>query len=151
MINQLITIRKKQMKLFEDLTMFEQQIFCRKLPNNFFNSIETNHIQQEEQCVNKRHKIIQDLKRRMLNVKLQEYEIQIQNYECQYEEELTTFKSETFNTNSSYQMCHFNELIHLIKTYIYHYTNILIRQIRYKESCHRFKLIHHHRRCHRHQ
>jgi len=158
MIKRLITIRKEQMKIFEDMTMFEQQILCHKVPNNLFNSIQVDHIDQEEQCVNKRqqqHKIIQDLKRRMLNVKLEEYEIQIQNYESQYEEELTALKSETFNTNSSYQMYHFNELIHLIQTYVYHYTNILLHQIRYKESCLHVKLIRHHRRCcrrrHHHQ
>jgi hypothetical protein len=149
MIQRLITIRKEQMKIFEDMTMFEQQILCHKVPNNLFNSIQVDHIDQKEQCVaNKRqqHKIIQDLKRRMLNVKLEKYEIQIQNYETQYEEELIALKSKTFDTNSSYQMCHFNELIHLIQTYVYHYTNILIRQTRYKESCLHVKLIRHHRR-----
>ena len=34
----MITIRKKQLKIFEDLTMFEQRILCHKLPNSF-NSI----------------------------------------------------------------------------------------------------------------
>ncbi len=78
------------MKIFEDLTIFEQQILCHKVPNNLFNSINVDHI--EEQCVNKRHKIIQDLKRRMLNAKLEEYEIKIQNYEYQYEQELSAFE-----------------------------------------------------------
>jgi len=128
----LITIRKKQLKIFENLTIFEQQILCHKVPNSLFNSIHVDHI--EEQCFNKHHKIIQDLKRRILNAKLEEYEIKIQNYDHRFEQELTAFESETFHTNSSHQMCHFNELMHLIKTYVYHHANILIRQIRYKES-----------------
>jgi len=126
------------LKIFENLTIFEQQILCHKVPNNLFSSINIDQI--EEQCVNKRHKIIQDLKRRILNTKLEEYEIKIQNYEHQYEQQLRTFESETFRINSSYLMCHFNELMHLIKTYVYHHANILIRQIRYKESCLHVKL-----------
>jgi hypothetical protein len=76
----------------------------------------------------------------MLNAKLEEYEIKIQNYEYQYEQELSAFNSEIFNTNSSFRMSQFDMLMHLVKTYVYHYTNILLRQIRYKESCRRVKL-----------
>ncbi len=64
MIDQLLNIRKKQLKIFEDLTMFEQRILCHELPSSF-NSITTNN--NEEQCINKRNKMIQDLKRQMLN------------------------------------------------------------------------------------
>jgi hypothetical protein len=76
----------------------------------------------------------------MLNAELEGYEIKIQNYEYQYEQELNAFNSEIFNTNSSLQMSQMNMLMHLVKTYVYHYTNILLRQIRYKESCRRVKL-----------
>jgi hypothetical protein len=31
MIDQLLKIRKKQLKIFEDLTMFEQRILCHEL------------------------------------------------------------------------------------------------------------------------
>jgi hypothetical protein len=65
------------MKIFEDLTMFEQRILCHELPNSF-NSITINN--HEEQCTNKRHKIVQDLKRQMLNAKLEQYELKIQHY-----------------------------------------------------------------------
>ncbi len=57
--------------------MFEQRILCRKLPNSFnFINTYNNH----EQCVNKRHKILQELKRQMLNTELEKYEIKIQHY-----------------------------------------------------------------------
>jgi len=52
----------------------------------------------------------------MLNVELEEYEIKIQHYEHLYEEELIAFKSETYNTNSSYQLYHLNMLIHFVQT-----------------------------------
>jgi hypothetical protein len=123
--------------------MFEQRILCHKLPNSFDSITIDNN---EEQCLNKRHKIIQDLKRQLLNVELQQYEIQIQHYEDLYEQEINAFERETFNLNSSYQMYHFNTLIYCVKIYVYHHTNILIREIRYKESCLHIKLLRHSRR-----
>jgi hypothetical protein len=47
--------------------MFEQQILCHKLPKSF-DSIKAHN--NEEEWANKRHKIIQDFKRRMLNIEL---------------------------------------------------------------------------------
>jgi len=62
----------------------------------------------EEEWANKRHKIIQDFKRRMLNNELGQYETEIQQYEYLYEQELTAFESETYKINSPYQMCRLN-------------------------------------------
>jgi len=139
----MITIRKKQLKIFEDLTMFEQRILCHKLPKSVNDiRIDTN----EEQNANKHKKTIQELKRRMLNVELEQYEIKIQHYEHLYEEELNAFKSETYNTNSSYQLCQLNMLMHFIQTHVYHHTNLLIRQIRFKESYRHVKLMRHYHR-----
>jgi hypothetical protein len=107
----------------------------------------TNNNNDEEPHVDGRPKIIQDFKRRMLNIELEQYEIEIQHYEYLYEQELDAFKSETFKINSFYQISRFNMLIHFVKTYVYHHTNLLIRQIRYKESCLHVKLIRHQRRC----
>jgi hypothetical protein len=123
--------------------MFEQRILCHKLPNSFDSS--TIH-DNEEQCVNKRNKMVRDLKRQMLNTELEHYELKIQHYEHLYEQELATFQSEIYKTESSYQICHLNELIYFVKIYIYHHTKLLLRQIRYKESCFHVKLIRHHRR-----
>jgi hypothetical protein len=136
----MITIRKKQLKIFQDLTMFEQRILCHKLPNSF-DCIKVDN--NEKLCVNKRNKIIQDFKRRMLNVELEQYEVKTQHYEYLYEQELVAFKSETFKTNSSYQMHKLDMLMYTVKTYLYHRTNILIRQIRYKESRLHAKLLRH--------
>jgi len=82
--------------------MFEQRLACHKLPNSF-NSITTNF--NQEQCLNKRHKMVQDLKRRLLNAELEQYELKIQHYEHLYEQELVTFQSEIYKTESSYQIC----------------------------------------------
>ncbi len=67
MIDQLLMIRQKQLKIFEDLTMFEQHILCHKLPNSF-NCTNINN--NQEQYENKRNKMVQDLKRQMLNTEL---------------------------------------------------------------------------------
>jgi len=131
------------LKVFEDLTMFEQRILCHKLPNSF-NSITMNF--NQEQCVNKRNKMVQDLKRQMLNTELEQYELKIQHYEHLYEQELATFQSEIYKTESSYQISFLNELMYYVKIYVYHHTKLLLRQIRYKESCLRVKLLRHHRR-----
>jgi hypothetical protein len=84
----------------------------------------------------------------MLNIELGQYEIEIQQYEYLYEQELTVFESETCKINFPYQMCRLNMFMHFVKTYLYHYTKRLIRQICYKESCLHAKLVRHH---HRHQ
>jgi hypothetical protein len=63
-----------------------------------------------------------------------------------YEQELATFQSEIYRTESSYQISHLNELMYFVKIYVYHHTKQLLRQIRNKESCFQVKLLHHHRR-----
>jgi len=120
----------------------KQRILCHKLPKSY-DCIDTDI--NREPCVNKRNKIIQDLKRRMLNVELEQYEIKIQHYEHLYQQELTTLYSHISNPTSSDHQCQVNVLMHFIKLYFDHHTNRLIRQIRYKESCLRIKLIRQHR------
>jgi hypothetical protein len=101
MIDQLLTIRKKQLKMFEDL-----------------------------KCL-------------ILNAELEHYELKIQHYEHLYEQELAIFQSEIYKRKSLYQICHFNKLMYFVKIYVYHHTELLLRQIRYKESCFHVKLIRH--------
>jgi hypothetical protein len=139
----MLAIRQKQMQVFENLTLFEQRILCHELPNSF-DSINTHN--SHEQCVNKRNKMTQELKRQMLNSELEKYEMKIQHYEDLYERELETFQSEIYKTGSSYQIDHRNEIIYSVKIYVYHHTEMLLRRIRYKESCFRVKLLRHHRR-----
>jgi hypothetical protein len=124
--------------------MFEQRILCHELPSAF-NSI-TLIDNSEEQCVNKRQKMIQDLKRQILHAKLEQYELKIQHYEHLYEQALVTFQSEIYKIESLFQTCSLNELMHCVNIYVYQYTKLSIRQIRYKESCFRVKLLRHHRR-----
>ena len=139
------------MKISESLTILEQRILCHQLPNSF-NSITTDdsNEEQQQQNVNKQNKIIQDLKRQILNIELEEYEMRIQHYDYLYEQELTALESKTSKINLPYQMCHFDMLMYLVKTYVYHHTNLMIRQIRYKESYCHIKLLRHYYRRRRH-
>jgi len=74
------------------MTMFEQQILCRKLPNSFNNIKIPNN--DKESHVNTSNKIIQDFKRRMLNIELEQYEVKILQYEYQFEQEFTNLPLE---------------------------------------------------------
>ncbi len=56
----MILIRKKQWQVFQDMTMFQQQILCHKLPHSF-NNIKMPNNDKESQ-LNVRHKMIQDFK-----------------------------------------------------------------------------------------
>jgi len=120
--------------------MFEQQILCHKLPDSF-NSITINF--NQEQDVNKRSKMIQYLKRQMLNTELEQYELKIQHYEHLFEQELTAFQSEIYKTQSSYQICHSSKLMHYVKIYVSQHKKLLLCQIRYKESIFHVKLLRH--------
>jgi len=143
----MISIRKKQLKVFEDMTMFEQRILCHMLPNSFNNITLRN---DEESHATVRNKTMQDFKRRMLKMKLGQYEAEIQHYESLYEKELSIFESEIYGNNSPYQISHVNELMHYLKTYLYHHTKLFLFHIRYKESRFHVKLLRKQRR-HRHR
>ncbi len=131
------------MKVFEDLTMFEQRIFCRKLSHSF-NNININD--NQEYSENKRNKMIQELKRQILNSELEKYELKLHHYEDLYEQELATLQSEIQRTESSYQIARCNELMYFVKIYVHHHTQMMLRQIRYNESRFHVKLLRHHRR-----
>jgi len=135
----MISIRKKQVQVFQNMTIFEQQILCHQLPN----SIHRIKIPNSDKAFheNASDKSIQDFKRRILNIELEKYELSIQQYEYEFEQEFTAFQSETSKTNSLCQMSQWNMFMHIIQTYLYHNTNILICQVRYKESCLHMKLL----------
>ena len=78
--------------------MFEQRILCHKLPKSF-NVIKIKI--DEEQCSNKHNKIIQELKRRMLNVELEQYERKIQHYEHMYQQDFIILQSQILSMNST--------------------------------------------------
>ncbi|CAF1529401.1 unnamed protein product, partial [Adineta ricciae] len=143
-INRLTSIRQKQMKVFEELTMFEQRISCHRLPKSFDSAIIPNL--DVKQLSNSRLKILQELKRFILNVELQEYENKIEHYEHLYQEELTSLQQQIENTNSSLPQHQTKMLLYIVQSYLEAFANRLLRQIRFKETCFRVKLTRHRRR-----
>ena len=67
--------------------------------------------------------------------KLGQCEIKIHRYEHLYQQEVKTFEFTFLNTNFDGKKRENDMLITLVKTYLNHHTNKLIRKIRYKEAC----------------
>ncbi|CAM4796041.1 unnamed protein product [Rotaria magnacalcarata] len=143
-IDQITTIRKKQLKIFEDLTIFEQRILCHSLPKTFD---DIPIVTYQNLFGNEANKIMQELKRRKLNDQLKNYELKLQDYEDLYQTEINIFESKLIQTSLNHQHIQADIFMTLLKCYLSHYTNRLIRQIRYKEACVHVKLV---RRHHRH-
>ena len=106
------------MKVFRDLTMFEQEILCHQIPDPF----------------------------NLVYQKLEEYEVNIYQYEHLYKRELDRFDFETCNGISSDQSGHLDQLMYYVKIYVYQHTKLFLRRIRYQESCFHVKLLRQSRR-----
>ncbi|CAF4970036.1 unnamed protein product, partial [Rotaria socialis] len=140
-INQITTIRKKQLKIFEDLTIFEQRILCHSLPKTFD---DIPIVTYQNLFGNEANKIMQELKRRKLNDQLKNYELKLQDYENLYQTEINIFESKLIQTSLNHQHIQADIFMTLLKCYLSHGTNRLIRQIRYKEACAHVKLVQKH-------
>ncbi|CAM2705852.1 unnamed protein product [Rotaria socialis] len=144
-IDQITTIRKKQLKIFEDLTIFEQRILCHSLPKTFD---DIPIVTYQNLFGNEAKKLMQELKRRKLNDQLKNYELKLQHYEDLYQTEINIFEYKLIETSLNHQHIQADIFMTLLKCYLSHYTNRLIRQIRYKEACVHVKLVRQHRRRH---
>ncbi|CAF4383889.1 unnamed protein product, partial [Rotaria magnacalcarata] len=142
-IDQITTIRKKQLKIFEDLIIFEQRILCHSLPKTFD---DIPILTYQNLFGNEPNKIMQELKRRKLNDQLKKYELKLQDYEDLYQTEINIFESKLIQTSLNHQHIQADIFMTLLKCYSSRYTNRLIRQIRYKEACVHVKLVRQHRR-----
>lgn len=109
MMDQLISIRERQLQIFEDYLRFETRISMQCLPKVFKhieNSIQSIPYQSRFrnflsiQYQQKRYKLIQEAKRNCLNIFLHAYEIQYQQHEHQYQQIFQEFESKN-NTSSN--------------------------------------------------
>lgn len=131
------------MKVFEDMTMFEQRIVCRRLPVAFHRK--TADLEQRARS-NRHKKMVQELKRVMLNVELEDYEIAIQDYEQSYQDELLKLEQQIRNPSTDEHKRHTDILLYFLHSYLQQLTDRLLRRVRFKESCLRVSLRRHHRR-----
>ena len=125
------------------MTMFEQRIVCHRLPKSVDRT--TTDLEQR-QLTNKHKKMVQELKRLILNVELEDYETAIQQYECSYQQELATLEQQIRNPTSDEHRCQTDTLMYFLHSYLKHLTDRLLRRVRFKESCLRANLRRHQRR-----
>ncbi|CAF3736301.1 unnamed protein product [Rotaria socialis] len=115
-------MRKKQLNIFEDLTIFEQRILCHTLPKTFDGIPIATYQNLFE---NEANKIMQELKRRKLNDQLNNYELGLQHYEDLYQTKLKIFESKLIDISLNHQYTQADILMTLLKCYLSHYTNRL--------------------------
>ena len=87
----MVKIREKQYQILEELYMLEQRILCQLLPPHYDHvdndyllpnlDLSTMNDNTRLELINKRKKMIQQMKRTMLNRDTKRYEMTIQNYE----------------------------------------------------------------------
>ncbi|CAF4617999.1 unnamed protein product, partial [Rotaria socialis] len=111
-IDEMSAVRKKQLKIFEDLTIFEQQILCHTLPKAFDDIPIAKY---QNLFGNEANKIMQELKRRKLNDHLKKYELKLKHYENLYQTEINTFESKLIQISSDHEDTQSNILMTLLK------------------------------------
>ncbi|CAF4937434.1 unnamed protein product [Rotaria socialis] len=89
---------------------------------------------------------MQELKRRKLNDQLKNYELELQQYEDLYQTEINIFESKLTDIRLNHQHTRADIFMTLLRCYLSHQTNRLIRQMRYKESFVHVKLVRQYRR-----
>ena len=146
----MISIRDKQLKIFEEMTILEERIISKRLPcviNNLEftspsvgvmqytnNNMNGNSLQQNEQ---RYRKSIQEYKRQYLMKILEEYEYNIEELEYLYQKELFRLEYDLLE-----EVEQKNTFICCLHDYLNHRTSQTIHEIRYKQARFRFKLAH---------
>ncbi|CAF1489078.1 unnamed protein product [Rotaria sordida] len=145
-LNQLMSIRNEQGKIWEEYLVLHMRILCNFLPLKFnelenFTSptIYTPKIQNKLaiQVNNDRIKIIKETKRIWLNIAFYAYEVKLQEYDHQYQSIWFELKSRLFNdttVNGNVIFNHFNE-------YMTSQTNKLKSDIRHNLTSYRHILL----------
>ncbi|CAF1449613.1 unnamed protein product [Adineta ricciae] len=142
-ISRLTTIRKEQLKVFDEQTMLEQQILCHQLPESLDSILPNLDMKKLSQ---KHCKMVQELKRFTLNLELQRYEEDIHRYEQLYQEEFNKLQEQIQNPTSSDYKHQIDILMYSVESYLNNYKHRLLRQIRHREACFHTNLIRQRRR-----
>jgi hypothetical protein len=133
-MDELIHIRQVQLQFFEKLLMLEQRIRCNFLPrafDQFERSIAPDiywPVIDDGTAVDftmKRHKIIQEAKRELVNIHVDAYEARIRHYERRYQAVLNDFNV-TIATSLNGHEC---DSLDSIVTYMNHRTDRMKNEI----------------------
>ncbi|CAF1506248.1 unnamed protein product, partial [Rotaria sordida] len=140
-IQQLINLRQIQLQVYEDMIMLKERILHRFLPPNFDQIEEyiapndyysppiTDHSLVEIKT--KRRKILQHVKRTLINIYMCAYETKIDEYEQEYQQILNEIELK-YSNNTSIVIINGLTLFDAIKAYMLHRTNFIQQEIYYK-------------------
>lgn len=125
-------IRDEQLKVFEQMIIFQQRILCHRLPQSF-NQIE--EMTDKIDNMNAKNKHIQEAKRRKLDRTLQDYETKLLDYEHRYQDEFSKLEMQLWKQHYSGARDHYDRMMQCLQDYLNHRSNRTIRTIRYREAC----------------
>ncbi|CAF1503747.1 unnamed protein product [Rotaria magnacalcarata] len=143
-LNCSIKRKKEQRFTLSRLELFDK-LFCLHQIHHLYQKY-LDFVTYQNLFGNEANKIIQELKRRKLNDQLKNYALKLQHYEDLYQTEIDILESKLIQTSLKHQPIQVDIFMTLSKCYLSHYTNRLIRQIRYKEAWAHVKLVRQHRR-----
>ena len=146
----MMNIRKKQIKIWEDMLKLETQIFCKFLPiefhrlEQFIVPMSFVLIQKGSQAIefkNRQSKLIQTIKREWLDMYIHIYEIQLQQYEQQFENIHQQLELSVSIMNTTTMIADHVPMVNKIKEYVMTQTNRLKQEVYDRMSIFRITLL----------
>ena len=87
-----------------------------------------------EENINGKNKVIQEVKRRQLHMKLEQYELQLLDYEQHFHREFSDLEMNLSKEHSSDTKGEFDRIMQCLQALFDHQKNRTVRTIRYRES-----------------
>jgi predicted DNA-binding protein YlxM (UPF0122 family) len=137
-IQQLINLRQQQLEVYEEVIMLNERVLHQFLPpnsdqleeyiaQNYYWPPIADHTLPEMKT--KRRKLLQQIKRTLLNMYMYAYRFKINDYQQQYEQLLDEIE---FNFASNTIIINEQSLFNTIKVYMIHRTNRIKQEIYHK-------------------
>ena len=133
----------EQLKVFEQMILFQQRILCHRLPQSF-NQIE--EITDHAGKINVQNKTIQEAKRYKLDQALENYETKLLDCEHRYQSEFSHLEIQLCKEHYAETRDYYDHLMQCLQNYLNHRKYRTIRTIRYREAYVRTALRKLHRR-----
>lgn len=129
----MISIRDEQLKVFEQMTLFQQRILCHRLPRSF-DPLKEN-ITDQTNHTHLQNKSFQEAKRQQLNRVLEHYETSLLDNENHYQQELCHFEKQLWRYHYSENKAHCDLMVQSVQDYLNHRQRRTMQTIRYGEAC----------------
>jgi hypothetical protein len=128
----LINIRDEQLKVFEQMSFFQQRILCHRLPQSLDECEDMTDLTNN---IHVQNKSIQEAKRRQLDRTLKHYETQLLDYDHLYEQEWYNLEIELLKQYYPANKLNYDQIIECLQNFLNHRQYRTIRTIRYREAC----------------